>query len=214
MRIRAVSTYIITALLALGGNANADLKLTMEETTVMKIPGGETAPSETRSEYTLWIQNDRSARVSSDLRIIARLDLGETYMINDADKTVRTLKLGKLPDAFRNRPQIQKTAETRKIGQWDTIRYNLTFAMTPDDSATMTLWISDDVDLDLDTYRAFSRNADTGDGLLSAIAELPGYPVLQETDVGIAKTKVKLIAAVEAVAPTGTYDAPSNYQHK
>jgi hypothetical protein len=76
------------------------------------------------------------------------------------------------------------------------------------------LWISDDVEFDLEAYRAFSKAVDGGTGLTAAIAELPGYPVLQESDLGFAQSTVRLLAVSEEPAPAGIYDVPNGYERR
>jgi Domain of unknown function (DUF4412) len=198
--------------LSLAGAARADTKVTMEEQTVITTPGGA-PPTEQTTQYTLWVRADRAARIGGGLHMITRLDRGESYFVDDGDKTVTVMKLDGLPETLRH-PEVKKTGETRRIGAWNAERYDLSVDLGHGDTGSVVLWISDDVALDMNAYRAFYRAADRGQGLLSAIADLPGYPVLEESNFGIAKSTARLVAVSEETPPSGTYDPPADYARK
>jgi hypothetical protein len=192
--------------------ARADTRLTMEEISVMALPGRP--PQETRSEYTLWLREDRAARVDSNQRLVLRLDESAFYMIDETQRSVNVLDFGGLPTALSVASPPRRTGETRTIGDWEAERYEMTLELGPGASGTIVLWISDDVEFDLEAYRAFSKAVDGGTGLTAAIAELPGYPVLQESDLGFAQSTVRLLAVSEEPAPAGIYDVPNGYERR
>jgi len=211
MRIATISNWFLGAVLLMIGPVWADSKFSMEEISVVGSLESDSAPKETREEYTLWMRADRAARVSEGMRIIVRLDLGETYVVNDAGKTVTVIPFDTLPDVAATAPQITKTGESQVINGWNAERYDLTLA----DEAlngTIVLWISNEVDVDMEPYRAYSKSLDGGLGLLTAIAALPGYPVLTETDLGIVKSTGRLISVTVEEAPDGIYEVPVNYE--
>jgi hypothetical protein len=196
-------------------SAVADTKLTMEELVVVAQPGSSAPAQETRTQSTLWFREDRAARVAPGSRIVTRLSLGESYLINDAEKTATILDFNGLPEDLAAAPRIVKTGETRAIGGWDAERYELTLD-TGGLSGTITLWISADVAVQMEVYRAFSKSLDgaAGSGLMTAIASLPGYPVLQEADLGIVKSTGRLLAVDEEPAPAGLYEVPADYERR
>jgi Domain of unknown function (DUF4412) len=203
----------LAALFPLAGAAIADTKLTIEERMVVTLPDAKSSPQESTSEYTLWLRADRAARVGDGLRLIARLDRGEAYFVADADRTVTVIKLSSLPEAPKH-AQVKGTGETRTIGAWKAERYDMTVELGPGETGTLVLWVSNDIDIDREAYRAFSRALDRGQGLLTAIADLPGYPVLQESNFGIAKGTTRLVAISDETPPPGTYDPPAGYERK
>jgi hypothetical protein len=205
---------MIAVSFASAGAATADSKLTIEEVTVVTPPDGNAPAQERRSEYTLWLRKDRAARIGAGPRMVARLDRGESYFIDDAKKKVTVIRLDELPRALEGAPQIERTGETRTIGAWNAERYDMTIELAPGQTGTFVLWVSADLDIELDAYRAYAKSVDRGEGLSTAIANLPGYPVLQETDFGIAKSTTRLIAASEEPAPAGTYDVPETYRRE
>jgi hypothetical protein len=196
------------------GIANADTRLTMEETMVISLPGSDAPPQESRTEYTLWMGSDRTARIGADIRTVVRLDRGETYMIDDAAGSVTVMEFEGLPESVGNVPRVEKTGETRAIRDWTAERYEVTFEIAPGEMGRMTLWVSDDIDVNVDAYRALYRSMDGGDGLMTAIADLPGFPVVSEIDVGIASGTTTLLAVSEESPPDGTYDLPGGYERR
>ena len=213
MRLAMRLIGALAASLSVAGTAIADTKLTMEERMVVTLPDSDGPPTESTSQYTLWLREDRAARVGDGVHMIARLDRGESYFVDDAEKTVTVVKFAGLPESLK-RTQVQKTGETRTIGAWSAERYDMTVALGPSETGTLVLWISNDVDVDLEAYRAFSRALDQGHGLTTAIADLPGYPVLQESDFGIAKGTTRLVSVADETPPPGTYDPPADYERK
>jgi len=212
MRLKRTFVTAIFASVSVSGVAVADTKLTMEERTVITLPNGD-APTEETDEYTLWLGEQRSARVGGPVRMIARLDRGESYFVDEAQKTVTVMKFDGLPDSLRN-AQVQKTGETRTIGSWNAERYDVTVELGPGETGTMVLWISDETGVDLDAYRGYARTVDRGQGLMTAIASLPGYPVLLESDFGIVQATSRLVAVSEEMPPPGTYEPPADYERK
>jgi Domain of unknown function (DUF4412) len=213
MRLRTRLVGALAASLPIAGAAIADTKLTMEEHMVVTLPDSSGAPTESTSEYVLWLRADRAARVGGGVHMIARLDRGESYLLDDAEKTVTVIKFAGLPESLKH-AQVKKTSETRTIGAWNAERYDMTVELGPSVRGTAVLWVSDDIDIDLEAYRAFSRALDQGRGFMSAIADLPGYPVLQETNFGIAKGTTRLVSVSDETPPPDTYDPPADYERK
>lgn len=191
--------------------AIADTRLTIEESMVVALPGSDAAPQETRTEYTLWMREDRAARVAGGGRMVVRMDRSESYIIDDAARTAVVMALDGPPEGFAAPPRIERTGEIRMIGTWNAERYDLTFELVPGETGSMVLWISGDIGIELEAYRVLSSSLDGGQGFLTAIASLPGYPVLQEVTVGSARGTTRLLAVSEAPAPPGTYDVPADY---
>ncbi len=213
MRLTMRLVGALAASLPIAGAAIADTKLTMEEHMVVTLPGNDGPPTESTNQYTLWLRGDRAARVGGEVHMIARLDRGESYFVDDAEKTVTVVKFDGLPESLKH-AQVRKTSEKRTIGAWNAERYDMTVELGPGEAGTVVLWISNNIDIDLDAYRAFSRALDQGQGLMTAIADLPGYPVLQESDFGIAKGTTRLVSVSDETPPPGTYDPPADYKRK
>jgi hypothetical protein len=189
--------------------ATADTRITSEERTQMK--GGERDTDQT-TEAVLWFGPDRAARILPRGRLISRLDRGEAYLVDDTKKTYTVIRMeDKAPPL--EIPTVRRSGETRQVGAWSAERYDLDFEVPPGEAGHAVLWMSTDVDVDLDVYRAYARSVARamGMGWIQAIAELDGYPVLQETTMGPVRVTTRLVSIAEEEPPPGLYEPPADY---
>lgn len=203
-----------SALVLASAWACGDTRIVVEERTQMMIPGNE---SDNSSEIILWLQDDKAARVDASGRAITRLDRGELYIVNDAERSYTVLPISRREeDPESPVPELEKTGETREIGEWTAERYELTFEMQPGQSVEAVFWMSTDVDVDLEAYRAFMRASADAMGMswMKSIATVEGYPVLQETTMDIAKSTGRLLSISEVSPPSGIYEPPEDYTRK
>lgn len=203
-----------SAFLLASSSARADTRIVTEERTQIVIPGKE---SETTSEVTLWLREDRAARVDASGRAITRLDRGELYIVDDAERSYTVLPISTKEDAPETPPpRLEKTGETREIGEWTAERYELTFEIEPGQTVDSVFWMSTDVDVDLEAYRAFMGAIADAMGMswMKSIATVEGYPVLQETTMAIAKSTGRLLSISEASPPADIYEPPADYTRK
>jgi hypothetical protein len=208
MRPFSAVGFSLGVLVSAVGLATADTRITSEERTQFTM--GE-RNSDTTTETTLWFGKDRSSRLTPDGRMISRLDRGEAYLINDAQKSYNVIRIER-----REAPIAKKSAETTKIGRWSAWRYDLDFEVSPGETGHAILWMSTDVDVDLEVYRAYARSVAKAMGMswLESLAGLPGYPVLQEMTVGPVRITTRLLSIAEETPPAGLYDPPANYERK
>jgi len=199
-------------LLLATGPAAADTRITSEETTHMKTGEGDT---EQTTESVLWFAENRAARILPVGRLISRLDRGEAYLVDDTKKTYTVIKMEEAVPPMEE-PTIEKSGETRQIGAWSAERYDLDFQVSPGETGHAVLWMSTDVDVNLDVYRAYARSVARamGMGWIQAIADLAGYPVLQETEMGPVRVTTRLVSIVEEDPPPGLYEPPAGYARK
>lgn len=195
------------------GLATADTRITSEERTQFTM--GE-RNSDTTTETTLWFGKDRSSRLTPEGRMISRLDRGEAYLINDAQKSYNVIRIERREASAGLAPIVRKSGETREIGRWSAERYDLDFEVSPGETGHAILWMSTDVDVDLEVYRAYARSVAKAMGMswLESLAGLPGYPVLQEMTVGPVRITTRLVSIAEEAPPAGLYDPPTNYERK
>lgn len=201
-------------LLILASTAYADTKILQRETSEISAVGGA-EPSRDTAEVTLWVRADRATRVDANGRLISRIDQRKAYVVRDADSTYTVLEMGDAPPSAPSGTKLVKSGEKRRIGSWNAERYDMDVAFGPEDKGHLTLWMSDEVDVDMRSYRAFSEAvAAQGLDFMRAVLELDGYPVLQEMQVGVVKMTVELVSIEEAAPPAGIYDLPAGYSRR
>ena len=215
----AVLILVLAALPAFG-----DTRITMEEGTGIVGDGAE-LPEGMREAYAkrepktvvYWIAKDRGARIGDSGSMITRLDRRETYVINDQTKSYSVIEMDGSKDSNSASDDSEllllKTDETRQIGSWKTIRYDMTFDMGEQATAEVVLWVSDGVDVDLSAYKAFGKAmaAQFGADWMLKIHEIDGFPVRQEFKMGSILSWQQLVSVSEEPAPAGTYEPPAGY---
>jgi len=215
----------IAALLALalaGIPASGDTKIVMEEGTGIAGDGAE-MPEEMRQAFAnqepttavYWFGTDRAARVGGGGGMISRLDRGESYFVSDQTKSYTVIELGGSEDssAAGGTAELVKTDETRKIGSWNTVRYDMTLEIAGDEPTEITLWVSDEVDVDLSAYHAIieASAAQTGFDWMLRFLEVDGFPVRQEFRMGPIESWQQVVSISEESAPNGTYEPPTGF---
>jgi hypothetical protein len=213
MRPRSTLAVSSVLLLSAVGLATADTRITSEERTQLTMGDQE---RDTTTETTLWFGENRAVRVTSDGRLISRLDLGEAYLINDAEESYAVIKLERSGAPPTSAPTVKRSGETRQIGSWSAERYDLDFEVAPGETGHAVLWMSTDVDVDLDVYRAYARSVARAMNMrwLETLAGLEGYPVLQEMTVGPVRVTTRLVSIAEETPAAGFYDPPADYERK
>jgi hypothetical protein len=199
--------------------ALADVVITIREAS--KFVGEDSA---TASEFlhdasggntvTLWSRENRMARVDANSRMIGKLDLGETYIIDDMAKTCTLIKRDSAASNVNIRPvqDFRKTGESKTIGLWQADGYELTVSGNADDVNKVALWVSDEATLGLDNYRAYIESVTAPDNAWMAKSlDLGGYPVRQEIQVGPLAMWSEIESIEEKDPPAGIYEVPRGY---
>lgn len=212
---------LFAALLLAAIPALTDSRLVVEEGSDIAGDGAdlpeamrEALANQEPATVTYWFAEDRAARVDGAGSLISRLDRGEAYFVNNASKTYSVIEMegseaGPAPPISA---KLVKSSETRKIGSWNTVRYDMTIDMG-EEPAAVTLWVSDSVDVDLAAYRAFieSMAESQGTDWMRSFLEIDGYPVRQEYRIGPMLSWQQLISVSQEPAPAGTYEPPAGF---
>lgn len=201
-------------------SATADLRIVSTEGSSMQGDASE-MPAAMRKAFgqnapkqvTLWLGDDRSARVDDDVTMIVRLDRKEVYTLDHGDRQYRVNPIGAERASSRARAtwRIERSSETRQVGQWTAVRHDLKIDMGGT-SMDVTLWVAD-VGVDPKALRPFMEAFAKAQGLewMRAYSELDGYPVRQEARIGPIVTWQEVSSIDEQPAPRGTYDVPEGY---
>jgi hypothetical protein len=219
-QIAARSIFFVTLfVVAFGGLA--DSRLTVEEGGGIAGDGAElpeamreALANQEPTTVTYWFAEDRAARVDSVGGLISRLDRGEAYFVNNATKTYSVIEMEgtEAESAAPVSAKLVKSSETKKIGSWETVRYDMTIDMG-DERAEVVLWVSDAVDVDMGAYRAFieSMAESQGTDWMRSFLDIDGYPVRQEYRIGPILSWQQLIAVSQEEPPPGTYEPPTGF---
>ncbi|WP_353251363.1 DUF4412 domain-containing protein [Salinisphaera sp. PC39] len=163
-----------------------------------------------------WFGASRTLRDDGNRFIITRVDQGKTYIVDREKRQYRVVPLnldedGDVPDV-----SIERTEDTREIGEWSAHRYRIAGPATRD--LTIDIWIADDVDVDVSAFRRLMvRLGDRpGSEWLKAYAEIDGFPVLQQVELerpGIRlRSESRVVEIEETEPPPGTYSPPDDYE--
>lgn len=194
------------------GPAFADTRVVTEERTEVTLPG---QTNDETTEVTLWFRSDRAARINDALHMISRFDRKEAYILDPGSESYSVLPIdaGQMEDS--GAVEVARTGENKTIGSWEAEKYVVTWG-TGDERASATLWMSDDVGVDLEAYRTYAKSTAelSGAQWMEAIFGLDGYPVLMEVEMGVVKVTTKLLSASEETPPPGTYEPPPDWQRR
>jgi len=212
----AVPILALLALPALG-----DTKMIMQEGTGVAGDGAEMS-EEMRQAFanqepttaTYWFTKDGAARIGGSIRMISRVDKLETYVVNDQTQSYTVLEIDGLddPESAPSEASLIKTGETRTIGSWETVRYEMN-ADTGGEPIQVVLWVSDDIDIDFSAYRTFVQTmaAQPGFDWMLKYLEVDGFPVRQEFNMGPINSWQELVSVSQETAPAGTFEPPAGY---
>jgi hypothetical protein len=214
MRTLPASLVSLALVVPVAGLASADTRIKSEERTQFRM-GDQN--KDTTNDAILWFGQDRAARLTAEGRMISRLDRGEAYLVDDEQEsyTVIPLERGET-SASVTPPTVKRSGETRQIGSWSAERYDLDFQIAPGQTGHAVLWMSTDVDVDLEVYRAYARSVAKAMNMswLESLADLEGYPVLQEMTVGPVRVTTRLLSITEQEPPQGLYEPPARYERQ
>jgi hypothetical protein len=146
--------------------------------------------------------------------MISRVDKLETYVVNDQTKSYSVIEIEGLedPSSGPRGANLVNTGETRKIGSWNTVRYEMTASMGGE-AVEIVLWVSDEIDIDFSAYRAFvqAMAAQPGFDWMLKFLEVDGFPVRQEFNMGPIMSWQELVSVSQESAPAGTFEPPAGY---
>lgn len=210
---------MIIIALAIGAlTAQADTLITMKEGS--GSPGADGQLSAEAKEagrvVKIWSRPDNMARVDDSGKMIFSIDRGVTYMISDSNRTCRAFNHPKDTEAkpvADDAIEVRQLGETRKIGPWQAEGYDMKVTVEGmSDPLQVAFWVTDDVTMGLETYRAnFSAMATPQTAWMSKTLELGGYPVYQESRIGQMMMWSEVLSVSDEDAPAGTYEVPEGY---
>lgn len=227
MKASRVLVLIVLAA-ALAAPALADTLLTMKSHSDPMM--GQPAKDETT---TTWVGKDRLARVGGDPSFIIRADQKKIYIVDNGDKTYSELDLpidlakyfppemqaqiGAMMQQMKYTVKVTPTAETKKIGAWNTKLYKAEIANAMGMKMDIDMWVTKDIALDFDAYKGLANSLQGlqlgFEDVAREMAKIDGFSVLTENTMSImgniVKTREELVSVETKPAPAGTYDVPA-----
>lgn len=234
MRFTRFPSALALALALTAPAAVADSLLTVRtHVDSFEIAGKKQAPQE--GEVRIWVGENGVRRDDGPKSALLRTDRRKLYLLDHEAKTYSAVDLpvdlarltpadqratlAELIAATKVQVALAKTAESRKVGGFAALRYNVAVTGGGKKIFDSTLWVSKDVPgfaqangLAADLAALQPGSADWA----AELERLPGYPVLQETVLEVTGAKVRsreeLTAVESKPAPAGTYDLPEGYR--
>ena len=238
---RLLTTAIAAAALLLGAAAGAVADTMIKTVTVtdaFKMMGQE-RPARTDTTQT-WMTDGRAAiLLPQNQKVILRLDEDMLYVINGAEKSyfeapasaVKALVEQTMAEASESdsaAAQMQQqisvkvtpTEQTKKVKDWNATRYDIMIEL-PMMTSTSQMWVSEDVDIDWDMFRAVQMHTYAlmpgSDKIFEDLAKIDGMTVEANSTMEMMGTEVvstmELLEVVnDAEAPAAVYEIPSDFQ--
>lgn len=223
---RITTLFVLAALLAAPALADAVISMKSHTDAVM----GQPASDETT---TMWVGKDRMARVGGDTSFIIRADQKKLYIIDTAGKTYSELDLpidlakyfppemqaqiGAMMQQMKMTVKLTPTAETRKIGDWNTKLYKAEIANAMGMKMDIDMWVTKDIAIDMAAYKDLAGNLQGlqlgFEDVAKEMAKIDGISVLTENTMSImgntVKSREEVVSAETKAAPAGTYEVPA-----
>lgn len=162
-----------------------------------------------------WFGAARTMRDDGNRFIITRLDQDVTYIVDRQKRQYRAVPLQIEENQETAEVEIVRTDDVREIGEWRARRYRIKGPATRD--LTIDIWITDDVDVDISSFRRLMVRLGNrpGSEWLKAYTEIDGFPVLQQVQLarpGIRLQSESRVVAIEETEPgPNTYSPPEDY---
>jgi Domain of unknown function (DUF4412) len=231
MSLRRAWTVVVLALIVPGLAAATDVKIVKKRHTDAFTIMGHAQPA--KDEQTVvWIGADRMRMESPENTFIVRLDQKKMYLVNPGGTEYHVIDLPldlkkilppgmgeQMLKMMEMQATVTPTEETKKIGRWNTRRWNVTLSSKMV-QMQQTNWVTKDVPLDVAKYRDMvGEVASLQPGMASAakeLAKIDGLPVEQDTVTEMAMaggnkltSHEEVVSIEETSAPPGTYDPPA-----
>jgi hypothetical protein len=181
MGVVCAAAVLVTGGMAMSAQAASYLK-SYTHTDAFEMQGQRQPPQTDTSET--WLAGNRAALVSAGGQsFVLRADEGKMYFIDRPSKTYTELSLDMFSgfgddsadesaddagphDIFRDmKLTVTPTEETAKIAGFNTTKYMVELTM-PMGSTESETWVTKDIDVNYDVYRAISN---------AAMAQIPGF---------------------------------------
>lgn len=216
-----------------GAVAGADSLLTLKtQQEAYQMAGRDVPAQETTVE--MWIGDGRVSRDDGKNTVILRTEPDELYVINHDERSFARIELpfdfaSTIPEGmeemaaqWKMTAEVTASDETKTVGEWSARRYDISMSNPMGLAVELVMWASKDLEIDYDTFNKLSLNLlgmqPGGEEMAEELAEIEGYPVLQETTVNMGDTtyttREELVSAEEKTPPAGTYEVPDGYSEK
>jgi hypothetical protein len=233
MRIRQImSTLTLGLFLALSAPASDAASLLTMETTPPHVAGEEKEP---RSQYSVWVEEDRLRENRGDRSLIVDRRTSRMYVIRHATKDYWAFDLpldfaAMVPedlqaqwklvlDSRKTEVTVQPEFKAETIGGYATKRYEAEIMSRAGGSMKMSMWLSSDLGFDAENYKEMvleiAKMQPGTDGWIRQLFEIKGFPVRSErrfeTEQGTATSAVSLISIDQKEAPASTWLPAEGY---
>lgn len=148
---------------------------------------------------------------------IMRVDQGKMYHLVPQEKTYMEMPILKRSPEEEAQVQVTvtKTGETKKIGDYNCTRYDVTtkgMPNMPPEGMTMQSWVTTDVDV-VDEYAKFIEAQSSAQPSKTAteMAKIKGFPIQQVMDSPMGKTTVTVTAVKKQDVPDSMFEVPADY---
>jgi len=229
---------LVLAVLALfSAPALADLQVVSKSHTDAYNLFGKAIPAKD-STTTLWIAKDRLRIDSDGMKAIVRLDQKKLILLDPKEKVWKAIELPF--DAKRYLPpekalmadqmmgaralaaKLEEKDETKKIGEWNAKRYEITLSQVGNVVTKEIVWASPDIKIDSLKYEemcsALMSITPEQRNLVRELGRIQGLPVRRERTQNLSSVPVTTIeevtSALEKEPPAGLYDPPADWTEK
>jgi hypothetical protein len=227
-------TLLALLVLAVPLAVGADTLYTMKSHTDAFKMGGQSQPAKDAT-IKVWSASDRLRRDDGDQTMIFRLDKNRLYLLDHEEKTYSEISLpidlrkmmpkgseamaDQIAAGMKVSVQVAPRDETKKVGQWNARRYDVTVQSAMGMKIATTMWVSKEIE----GFAKFNKMAGTMASLqpgsgewVKELEKIDGFPVLTESQVDAlgAKfgTREELVSVETKAAPAGNYDPPAGYK--
>lgn len=235
---RSVPAFALALVLAAGllaaPGAAADTLLKMKSHTDAFQVMGQSQPAQDQ-ELTFWVGADRAVRSDGESSMLLRLDQKKLYLIDQAAKTYSVLDLpvdvtrylppemqeqmGQMLQAMAMSATVEPTEERKEVSGWDAQLYRVKLSNQMGMTIESDVWVTDDVDVDLASFKEMTRAIASlqpgGGAAAEELLKIDGVPVLMESRIqamgGSTSSREELVSAETQAAPAGTYEVPTGF---
>jgi hypothetical protein len=232
-----MKSLALACLALLAPAASADLVLTSKSHTDAYTLFGKDVPAKDGSS-TLWIGKDRLRIESEGLNAIVRLDQKRLILLDAKEKVWRAVELPfdfkrylppeKVPAAEQMfgarvlRARLDERDETKKIGEWNAKRWEITLSQVNQAVTKEVVWASTDLKADGAAYAqmqaALLSLSPEQRNLVKELPRIQGIPVRRERSQNLSgvwvTTVEEVTSAAEKEPPAGLYDPPADFAEK
>ena len=230
-----VLAVVLCALLAFGSAAMAETMYvkTVNHTDPMVVMGQQQAAQDDTTET--WF-SEKAIYMDDGKKggMLASLDDGAVYLINHEKKTYFKIPMGLLGASEESLAEVPANPmaamlgdvtytvtpvdETKKIGDWDTKRYDASLSMAVGNTKT-TMWVAEGIDFKPELYypllNASMSFLDQYEDIVKEMKKIDGFPVYSTTEATMMGTTIKgsqsVLEVAKKDAPEGTFSLPEGY---